>query len=115
MSYPPAETEAYIAAEEPYDSSDKASVNAARKKAARLERERLEFTKSIMETPQGRAWMLDLLSACKIMGNPVVQGDTHFTYYHLGEQNIGKKLMQDIDNAAPEEYILMMKEAREKK
>ncbi|MFA7278757.1 MAG: hypothetical protein WC100_01525 [Sterolibacterium sp.] len=107
--------EAEMLAEEQYDASDKKQVNNARKKAARMERERLEFVRAIMTVPAGRKWMYGLLVDCKIFDNPIVPGETHYTYHNIGAQNIGKKLFMDINDAAPEEYITMMREARESK
>lgn len=107
--------EAEFLAEQPYDAGDPVAVNNARKKAGRERRAELDFTKAIMELKPGRKWMFDLLTECNIFGSPVVAGDTHFTYHNLGQQNIGKKLLQDVTESAPDEYVLMMKESREGK
>jgi len=109
------EREAELIVEEQYDASDKKTVNNARKKGARLERERLEFVQAIMSTAQGRKWMYDLMVMCNVFGNPLVPMDTHATYFHLGMQNVGKKLLQDVGDAAPDEYTLMLKEAKNAK
>lgn len=98
-----------------YNAADEKDVNNARKKAARLRKEELEFVSAIMSSPQGRKWMLNMLTTCKTFTNPIIPGDTHFTYHNIGEQNIGKKLLQDVNDAAPDQYILMMKEARDVK
>ncbi len=106
--------EAEMLAEKGYDASDPEQVNQARKKAGRKKKEELDFVSAIMSVPQGRAWMYGLLAACKVFGSPIVQGDPYFTYHNIGEQNIGKKLLQEINDAAPDEYIMMMREAKEK-
>lgn len=106
-----------ILQEEIYNADDREQVNkranAERKRSARLRREELEFVRAIMSSPQGRKWMNNLIIECKSWGNPIIPGDVYLTYANLGSQNIGKKLFQDIGEAAPNEYILMMKEARE--
>ena len=107
--------EAEMLIEEPYNAADPKQVNEARKKAARSKKEELDFTAAIMSTPQGRRWMFDLLNTCKTFTNPVVAGDPYYTYHNIGEQNIGKKLLQDVNDSAPAEYVLMMKEAKENK
>lgn len=114
MDYP-GTAEQEILSEEAYNAADKTAVNNARKKTARLRKEELEFISAIMSLPKGRKWMLNMLTICKTFNNPIVPGDTHFTYHNIGEQNIGKKLLQDINDASPEQYTLMMKEAREAK
>lgn len=108
-----ATAEAEMLAEEPYDAGNNKAVNNARKKSARLRREELEFIKAIMDLPQGRKWMFGRLTDLNLFGNVVVPGDTHATYHNLGAQNFGKKLLQDISEAAPDLYMVMMKEARE--
>jgi len=113
MSYRPAELEAEMMAAQPYNAADPKQVNEARKKAARRKKKMAEVTKAIMSTPEGRMWMMDVLESCKVFGNPIVAGDPHFTYHNIGEQNIGKKLLQDVNDAAIDEYVMMIKEARE--
>lgn len=111
----PLTTEAEMLAEEPYNAGDEKQVNNARKKEARERKELLDYTRSIMSTPAGRKWMLHLLNTCKTFANPIVPGETHYTYHNLGEQNIGKKYLQDINDGAPEQYVLMMKESKNRK
>lgn len=114
MDYP-ATTEAEMLLEEPYNAGDPKAVNEARKKAARERKEELEFISAIMSSPQGRKWMFNIMNICKTFTSPIVPGDTHFTYHNLGEQNIGKKLLQDINDGAPQQYMVMITEARENK
>ena len=52
------------------------------------------------------------MGKCFIHGNPVVQGDPHATYFNLGQQNIGKLILQDVQEFS-ELYILMVKEAKD--
>lgn len=108
----PAIAEAELLAQQPYNASDKKQVNNARKKVARERRDELDYVKAIMSTKQGRKWMYDMIVACKVFHNPVVQGDPYATYHNIGGQNLGKKLIQDINDAAPEEYVAMMREAK---
>lgn len=103
-------TEAEFLAEQPYDANDPKQVNAARKKAARQRKAELDFVYAIMSQPQGRKWMWDLIATCKSFGNPIIPGDPYLTYTNLGAQNIGKKLLQDIWEGAPDQYLDMVKE-----
>lgn len=114
MAYRPAELEAELLNQKPYDAADTKAVNEARKAAARKAKKLAEVTKAIMSTPQGRMWMYELIVACNPLGNPIVANDTHLTFAMIGQQNIGKKILQDIDAAAAEEYVVMMREARER-
>ena len=96
--------------EETFDTSDQSQVNKARKKAARTRADRLEFVKASMSFSQGRAWFYDHLVRAHVFRSPYITGDTHGTSFRCGEQNLGYQILDDIQVAAPEEYILMIKE-----
>lgn len=108
----PATLEAENNLERGYDASDPEQVNQSRKKAGRNRRARLEFVEGMMSLPQGRRWLWEIMSKCFVFSNPVVQGDTHATYFNLGQQNIGKLILQDVQEFA-EFYVLMVKEAKD--
>lgn len=113
MTNHPLEAANELLNEEAYNAASKTQVNNMRKKTARLRKEELDYVKQIMSTIYGRKWMYNLLtSTCKTFGNPIVPNETHYTYFNLGERNIGMKLFQDINDAAPQEYINMMQEAK---
>ncbi len=101
--------------DEPYDASDSKRVNTARKRAARIRQDRLNFVREMMGSKNGRLWVFDLLEACKIFGNPLQPGQSDVTFFNIGQQNIGKLLLQDINEAAPEMYMQMLTEGREEK
>lgn len=107
-----AQIEAEDMAEEPYNAAEPEQVNEARKKAGRRKSKRLEVIALLMQHQDGRAWIYELLEDCQMFGNPIVQGDTHATYANIGAANFGKKIWQDIEQAAPDECSLMLKEAR---
>jgi hypothetical protein len=115
MADPIAQLEAERNLETPFDTSDPQQVNAARKKSARLERENLEFVKKMMADRNGRAWIYKILLACHLGGNPFVPGMADSTAYKLGEMNIGNLIRMDIESAAPEQWVTMLREAREPK
>jgi hypothetical protein len=103
----------------PYDSGDPAQVNEERRKAGRRDKKRLVVVKALLQHKDGRQWVYEMLESCHILGNPVEldatqRVDTHLTMFHLGEQNIGKRLLIDVEEASPESYILMRQEARER-
>lgn len=100
--------------EETYDTSDKESVNKARKTSARTRAVRLEFIEAAMTTEQGRAWFYDILIRCKVFGSLFVD-DPNRTFFNLGMQNIGLQILDDIQTAAPDKYITMINENKTKK
>ena len=101
-----------ILIEKPYDASDVEEVTKARKKSGRNRRARLDFVQGMMTLPEGRRYLYELMDRCFIFGNPLVAGDTHATYFNLGQQNIGKLVLQDVQSF-PEFYVLMVAEAKE--
>lgn len=108
----PATVEAENNLEKAYDASDEEQVTAARKKGGRNRRSRLEFIQAMMELPEGRKWLWEIMQKCFVFGNPVVQNDSHATYFNLGQQNIGKLILQDVQEFA-ELYVKMVAEAKE--
>ncbi len=105
------EIEAAEMAEVQYDSSDPAQVNKAKSHAGRRKTKRLSFIQKMMEDPEGRRWIWEFMESCRVFSNPVVTGDTHLTYFQLGEQNVGKHLLFDTQ-AFPALYLQMTQEAK---
>lgn len=99
--------------DEPIDTADPIKVNEARKKYARTRADRLRFVEAAMTTVEGRAWFYDTLVRCKVVATPF-ENDAFRTAFNCGMQNIGLQLMQDIQDAAPENYIKMISESRKK-
>lgn len=102
--------EAQEAQEESYDTSDNKQVNIKRKKAARTRADRLKFIQAAMQHEQGRAWFCDIINRCRVFDNTFYGEETHNTAFKLGEQNIGKMILSDVLEAAPEQYMTMMSE-----
>lgn len=107
------EIEAEAAQEEPYDTSDPQQVNTARKKSARTRADRMEFVAAAMTTPQGRAWFYDIIEFCHCFKTSF-SGDPYVTAFNSGEQNIGLRILDDIQMAAPEFYLTMITENKKK-
>lgn len=113
MVNPVKQAEAEIALEEDYDTSDPQAVNTKRKKYSRTRADRLEFVAAAMEHAQGRAWFYDLLNFCKVFQGPY-RDNPYETAFLCGEQNIGLRVLDDIQTAAPEKYLTMIKEQKTK-
>jgi hypothetical protein len=107
----PSTAEQEILLEKPYDASDVEEVSKARKKSGRNRRARLDFVQGMMTLPEGRKYLWELLEKCFVFGNPVVVGDTHLTYMNLGQQNIGKMVLQDVQEFS-DLYLKMVEEAK---
>lgn len=106
------EIEAREMEEQPYNAGDPKQVNEARSRAKRRKIKQLAYEQKIMQDPEGQQWMWNLLTDCHIHGNPVVPGDTHQTYFQLGEQNIGKRLLSSVMQF-PDLYVQMAQRAQD--
>lgn len=95
-----------------YDASNPAAINLARKKYSRKKANRLHVIKALMDLPQGRAWMYDLLEFCHIYHTPFVAGQPDSSAFRAGEQNVGQKILSDVVEANPDAYMQMCKESK---
>lgn len=100
---------------ESYDTSDKEAVNKAKKKASRTKADRLKFIRAAMSHPEGRGWFYDVLVFTHVIRTPFVEGDPYATAFRCGEQNIGLRILGDIQEAAPEFYLNMINENQKSK
>lgn len=109
------ELEALELAETPYDASDPEQVNEARKKSGRRKSKRLEVIKALMTHKDGREWVYELLERGHIYTTSFTPMDPYATAFKEGERNQANGLLIDVLSAASDEYIVMLKEARESK
>ncbi len=96
---------------QPYDSSDPEQVAKATLEAARREKERLDVVAAIMASPSGRAWIWSELVAARIFATTFVSGDPMASAFAEGERNGGLRLFSQVMKAAPDNYIIMAREA----
>lgn len=96
-----------------YNADDKASVNKARKKAARERILQDEVVRGIMSVREGRVWIYRLLEFCDLFGNPHINGQPDATSFNCGMQNVARKIWLEVEAAAPEDTMKMLKEAKE--
>lgn len=95
------------------DFSEKKNVKKARDLEARRLARKENALKQLMSFKDGREWMHDLLITCHIF-------DTSFNTNALsmahreGERNIGLQIFAGVMTSTPDEYLLMMKEAKER-
>jgi len=103
-----------IEREEPFNAADPTEVEKQTKKAARFRNARAQVLTNLMSTVEGRAWVYDLLAFCDVFGNPFIQGSVDGTAFNLGQQNVGKMILDEINAAAPDRYIPMIREAKQR-
>lgn len=84
---------------------------------ARLQREarvreadRKVVIRGIMSVRAGREWMLSILTEwCNVFSTPWA-AERCATDFNCGQQNIGLRLTASVIEAAPDDYLLMLKE-----
>jgi len=95
-----------------YDANDEKQVKKARKQAEFDKALELDVIRGIMKTPAGRKWIYGKLERCHIYGNCFVAGESDSTAFRLGESNIGRMFLADVQEACPSEYLTMLQEAK---
>jgi len=94
----------------PFDANDPVQVEKAKRAAGRQRRADADIVRKIMLTSEGRSWMYRKLVACHIYEPSFVPGSSDITAYREGERNVGNLLLQEVQLAAPQQYIEMVKE-----
>lgn len=95
-----------------YDANDEKQVKKARKQADFNKALELDVIRGIMKSPAGRKWVYGKLERCHIYGNPFVEGQPDTTAFKLGESNIGRMFLADVQEADAEAYLVMIREAK---
>lgn len=95
-----------------YDANDEKQVKKARKQAEFDKGLELSVINGLMQTAAGRRWIYGKLDRCHIYGNPFVEGSPDKTAFNLGEANVGRMFLADVQEAASAEYLLMLQEAK---
>lgn len=106
--------EAEESSDETYDTSDREQVNKVRKKVARTRADRLKFVEAAMLHEQGRAWFYDILLFCKVVQSPYSE-DPYKTAFQCGMQNVGLRILDDLQTASPDNYLTMISENKSTK
>lgn len=101
-----------ISPDEPpaYDASDKAQVDKRKRDTGRRRKQAEEVIKHLMSTPGGRAWIWEKLTLAHIFTTSFTPGDPMATAFAEGERNFGLRLLADVMKAAPDLYLVAMKE-----
>lgn len=95
-----------------YDANDEKQVKKARKQAEIDAAMRLDTIRNIMSTPPGRKWIYEMLERCHCYSTSFIAGAPDASAFREGERNIGLQLLADVQTAASETYLAMLKEAK---
>ena len=109
-----ADAAAYLEAEPQYDASDAEQVNTARQKHTRKRAAELRMVGNMMSTVEGRRYWYNLLAKCGTFMAPGFD-NPHLDAKAAGRQQVGHWLLEDIMQAAYDQFGPMIKENRNKK
>jgi hypothetical protein len=92
-----------------FNASDPMQVAAKRRSAGKKRKASEDVVYTIMSTQSGRDWFHTLLSSCHCF-NSSFTGEALSMAFREGERNVGLMLTAQIMKAAPNEFVLMLKE-----
>jgi hypothetical protein len=99
--------------EDSYDASNPEAISEAKKRAKRKKHDRLAIVREMMNVPEGRAWLFELLDGkCHVFTANVSEGE-HMARFE-GERSVGLFILEDIMQAAEDKFPIMCKEGRSK-
>ena len=93
-----------------FNAGDASNVSERKSKAKRLEERRLNGLRQIMASPDGRAWLWELLSSCEIF-SPCFTGNST-TFFNEGKRAVGLPVFHQVTDQFPDQYLLMAREAK---
>jgi hypothetical protein len=92
--------------------TDETQVKAAKAKEKQQSEIELDDYRFLLQTKQGRRVFWKLLTDCGVFKTSFT-GNSQ-TFFLEGQRNIGLKVLNTINEAMPEAYLLMMNESKEK-
>ena len=91
------------------DTSSRKSVRAKEKAARQADRTRGEVIIAFMSQPTGRSYIWEQLTLCHVFSTSFNR-DALAMAFSEGERNYGLRLLDDILQWCPDQFILMMRE-----
>lgn len=102
-------TETPIAHDVEPELSEAALERAAKRKDAELIAKYNLVIKQLLATPDGRAWVMTYFKEFRIF-QTTWSRDSSATAFAEGSRAVALKLLADVTRAAPDEYLIMLKE-----
>lgn len=90
------------------NAADATQVKEAKQKEVRGRERELNDVRSLLNTREGRRLAWRLLTHCRVFES-IWHGSAQI-HYNSGMQDVGHFLLAEITEAAPEAFLLMMKE-----
>jgi len=94
------------------NAADPEQVERAKQKSESLNDQRINDVREILSTVRGRRFYWRYLEICGIFRTS--NSDSSQIFFNEGMRNIGLQLLADLNEAAPDAYLLMLQESKEK-
>jgi hypothetical protein len=91
-----------------FNAGDPELVNARNKRAAERTRRIMNGLKMIMDQPDTRLWLYQMLEESGPLQEPFTGNST--TFYNCGRSSLGRRVMAQLLERFPEQYFMMVKE-----
>lgn len=95
------------------NAADENQVKGADRKQKSARDRELNEVCSILETVQGRRYLWRLLERCGVYKTSFDTNGSR-VYFNEGQRNIGLSILAEVNDANPNAYVTMMKEAKER-
>lgn len=99
--------------EQQLNAADESQVKEAGKKEKNKRNQEIDDVNFVLSSKQGRRLFWRYISRCGVFKTSMTGNNS--TFFNEGERNIGLLLLADVNEAAPDAYVLMQKEANEQK
>lgn len=99
--------------EEGFDAGDVRHVRRARDIEKRDEKMRGAVVAGLMDMPEGRKWLWDMMARCGMYETPYSESQLRMAY-NAGKSDVGRMILADIVQFAPDMYVQMIKEHQKK-
>lgn len=86
-----------------------------RQRQEQIRQSMLAVVKREMETMEGRQYFYSKLDMCRVFTTPFMPGAPDGTAFFSGIQSVGQNLLDDIMQASPESFWMMLQEADARK
>lgn len=91
------------------NAADKEQVQRAVRADKRNRQRRIEDTKTVLSTREGRRYLWELMSACRVFAT-CYSSDAPEMAFKEGMRNVGLMVLSDLNECGSEWYSLMLKE-----
>lgn len=93
------------------NAADPEQVQRAKEKQESLNDQRLNDIREVLNTKRGRRFFWRYLTICGVFRTS--NADQSQIFFNEGMRNIGLQLLADVNEAAPDAYLLMLRESQE--